>query len=316
MVATYNGDSVASWSDSSFILPDFRGYAKSIVDFLIFSSCFIGMQGIGMVYISYLVQGLEPTLAVLGIMFLVTFSVYNMNRKTDEEEDSVNHPERYRFTSRFLRPLEYSAYAAYALAVLIAVPFGIGAVLVTLVPLIAGTLYSVPLLPAWFGYRRLKEIPVMKNLVVCSSWSVIAVLLPVVAAGAPVTLATVLCLVVLASWGFSASALPDMRDVKGDALSGVRTIPVLIGIEKTRTLLGIMNGVTTLVVLLVVGILATVPALTTGLLLGALAYFQGCIGSFGRVGTTDFICDVVMDGAFVIMGGVVFVLQAVALIQI
>jgi 4-hydroxybenzoate polyprenyltransferase len=165
------------------------------------------------------------------------------------------------------------------------------------------------------GYRRLKEIPVMKNLVVCSSWGAIAVLLPCVAAGAPVTLATVLCLVVFVSWGFNASALPDMRDVKGDALSGVKTIPVLIGIEKTRTLLGRMNGVTTLVVL-AIGIITAFPAVTTGLLLGALAYFQGCIGSFGRVGTTDFICDVLMDGAFVIIGCTFFVLQAVALAQI
>jgi 4-hydroxybenzoate polyprenyltransferase len=315
MVSVYESNPGQFWPQIPISTPDVRKFLKGIVDILIFSSVFMGLQGVGMVYVSYLVQGLVPSAAVLAIMFLAPFSVYNMNRKTDEKEDSVNHPERFQFTSRFMKPLEYAAYSAYALAVLIAVPFGFVAVLVTLVPLIAGILYSVPILPKRLGYRRLKEIPVMKNLVVCSSWSTIAVLLPVVAAGAPVTLATVLCLVVLASWGFHASALPDMRDVKGDALSGVRTIPVLIGIEKTRTLLGIINGVTTLVVL-VVGILTAVPALTMGLLLGALAYFQGCIGSFGRVGSTDFICDVVMDGAFVIIGGVVFVLQAVALLQI
>ena len=60
-------------------------------------------------------------------MLLVPFSVYNMNRKTDEEEDSVNHPGRYKFTKRFEKPLAYGALVAYALAVLIAVPFGVGA---------------------------------------------------------------------------------------------------------------------------------------------------------------------------------------------
>ena len=275
----------------------------------------MGLQGVGMVYISSVVQGIPLSLSVIAIALLVPFSVYNMNRKTDEEEDSVNHPNRFRFTKRFMKPLEYAAYAAYALAVLIALPFGMVAVLLTLVPLLAGILYSVPILPRCVGYRRLKEIPVMKNLVVCSSWGSIAVLLPCVAAGAPVTLATVLCLVVFFSWGFNASALPDMRDVKGDALSGVRTIPVLIGIEKTRALLGFMNGATALVVFAVV-IIAALPAVTTGLLLGALAYFQGCVSSFGRAGKNDLICDVVMDGAFVIMGCTFFVLQAVALAQI
>ncbi len=247
----------------------------------------MGLQGVGMVYFSSVVQGIPLGLPVIAIALLVPFSVYNMNRKTDEEEDSVNHPNRFRFTKRFMKPLEYAAYTAYALAVLIALQFGMVAVLLTLVPMLAGILYSVPILPRCVGYRRLKEIPVMKNLVVCSSWGAIGVLLPCVAAGAPVTLATVLCLVVFVSWGFNASALPDMRDIEGDALSGVRTIPVLIGIEKTRTLLGIMNGVTTLVVF-AIGIITAFPAVTTGLLLGALAYFQGCIGSFGRVGKNRF----------------------------
>ena len=190
MVSTYDANQAYRWSQFPFAAPDLHRFCKTFVDFLIFSSLFMGMQGMGMVYTSCLIQGLEPAPAVLAIMLLVPLSVYNMNRKTDEEEDSVNHPDRYKFTKRFGKPLEYGALVAYALAVLIAVPFGLGAVLVTLVPLIAGILYSVPLLPPSFGYRRLKEIPVMKNLVVGSSWAIILVLLPCVSSGAPVTLQT------------------------------------------------------------------------------------------------------------------------------
>jgi 4-hydroxybenzoate polyprenyltransferase len=315
MVSVYEGNPAFFGQQKLIKLPNVRQNFQSIIELFIFTALFMGLQGVGMVYFSSVVQGIPLGLSVIAIALLVPFSVYNMNRKTDEEEDSVNHPNRFRFTQRFNKPLEYAAYAAYALAVLIALPFGMVAVLLTLVPLLAGVLYSVPILPRCVGYRRLKEIPVMKNLVVCSSWSAIAVLLPLVAAGAPVTLATVLCLVVLASWGFHASALPDMRDVKGDALSGVRTIPVLIGIEKTRTLLGIVNGAAILVVF-AVGVITALPAVTAGLLLGALAYIQGCIGSFGRVGTTDFLCDVLMDASFVIIGGLMFAVQVVALVQI
>ena len=180
----------------------------------------MGMQGMGMVYTSCVIQGLEPTPAVLAIMLLVPFSVYNMNRKTDEEEDSVNHPGRYQFTKRFEKPLEYGALVTYALAVLIAVPYGVAAVLVTLVPLLAGVLYSMPILPKALGYRRLKEIPVMKNLVVASSWSVILVLLPCLASGTPVTIQSYLCFAFFFSYVFIASAMPDMRDREGDALTG------------------------------------------------------------------------------------------------
>lgn len=311
MVSAYDINPANKWPQFRIGVPDVPGYLKMVLDLLIFSSLYVGLQGVGMVYFSSVVQKIQPNIAVFAIMLLVPFSVYNMNRKTDEEEDIVNHPDRFRFTKRFEQQLAHGALVAYVLAAVIAVEYGPLAVAVTLVPLLAGILYSMPILPRCVGYRRLKEIPVMKNLVVCSSWGSIAVLLPLVVAGAPVTLETVLCLVVFASWGFCGSALPDMRDVKGDALSGVKTIPVLIGIEKTRTLLGIMNVAITLVVF-AVGIIAALPVVATGLFLGALAYIQGCIGSFGRVGKTDFICDVLMDGAFVIVGGAIFLLQAIA----
>jgi 4-hydroxybenzoate polyprenyltransferase len=266
------------------------------------------MQGMGMIYTSCLIQGLEPSPAVLAIMLLVPFSVYNMNRKTDEEEDSVNHPDRYRFTKRFEKPLANGALVAYALAVLIAVPYGLMGVLVTLVPLIAGVLYSMPVLPKRLGYRRLKEIPVMKNLVVCISWATILMLLPCVASGTPVTITSLLGFAFFFSYVFIASAMPDMRDREGDALTGVRTIPVLLGIGRTKRVLGLMNGSTALM-LIAVGIGATFPPLITALFVGTHCYTQYCITSFGRIGRPDLICDILLDGGFVIIGGAMVLAQ-------
>ncbi|MEN6342408.1 MAG: UbiA family prenyltransferase [Methanospirillum sp.] len=308
MVTTYDANQTYGWGRFPIGAPNPLGFFKTIVDFLLFSSLFMGMQGVGMVYTSYVIQGLAPTPAVLAIMLLVPLSVYNMNRKTDEEEDSVNHPERFKFTNRFGKFLEYGAYVAYALAVLIALPFGLVAVLVTLVPLLAGVLYSVPLLPRSFGYRRLKEIPVMKNLVVGSSWAIILVFLPCVVAGAPVTIPALLCLVMFFSYVFIASAMPDMRDREGDALAGVVTIPVMIGLERTRKVLDVIN-IATAFVLVGVGIGATLSPLIMALFAGALGYTQCCISSFGRFISPDLICDILLDGGFVIIGGAIVLVQ-------
>ncbi len=309
MVASYDTNQVNRWERGyPFALPDLHGFFRTFVDFLLFSSLFMGMQGVGMVYISYVIQGLAPSPAVLAIMLLVPLAVYNMNRKTDEEEDSVNHPDRFKFTKRFGKPLEYGAYVAYALAVLIAVPFGWETVLVTLVPLLAGILYSVPLLPRSFGYRRLKEIPVMKNLVVGSSWAIILVFLPCSVAGVPVTIQTILCLVLFFSYVFIASAMPDMRDREGDAMAGVVTIPVMIGVDRTKQVLGALN-VSTALVLIAVGIGATLSPLIIALLAGTHCYTQFCISSFGRIISPDLICDVLLDGGFVIIGGAIVFIQ-------
>ncbi|HIH03581.1 MAG TPA: UbiA family prenyltransferase [Methanoregulaceae archaeon] len=310
MVSTIDGNQGHGWGQFPISAPDLREFFRTFFDFLLFSSLFMGMQGIGMVYVSYLIQGITPSPMALAIMLLVPLSVYNMNRKTDEEEDSVNHPARYQFTKRFGKALEYGALIAYALAVLIAVPFGLGAVLVTLVPLVAGILYSVPLLPPRFGYRRLKEIPVMKNLVVGSSWAIIVAFLPCMIAGVPLTLQTLLTLVLFFSYVFIASAMPDMRDREGDAMAGVITIPVLIGLDRTKQVLNALNWSTAIAVI-AVGICATLPPLLMALFAGTLCYTQCCITSFGRLVSPDRICDIFLDGGFVIIGSAVFLLQAI-----
>lgn len=311
MVSTYDVNQGHRWSDSPLTIPDLLGWSRTLIDFLLFSSIFVGLAGMGMIYTSSLIQGLAPNPVALVIMLLVPFSVYNMNRKTDEEEDIINHGSRYAFTKRFEKPLQYGALVAYALAVLIAVPFGVLAVLVTLVPLIAGVLYSMPLLPKSFGYRRLKEIPVMKNLVVGSSWAMILVLLPCILAGVPITLQTGLCLLFFFSYAFIASSIPDMRDREGDAQAGVRTIPVLIGVDRTKKLLGALNW-TTACLVIALGIGAMLPPLVVLLYAGAHCYTQCCITSFGRIGEPGLICDILSDGQFLIIGSAVFLLQAAA----
>ena len=308
MATTCDGNHAGVWLRLPAAGADLGQTIRSIVDLLLFSSLFVGIAGVGMCYTSCLVQGLPPLAPVLAIMLLVPFSVYNMNRKTDEEEDSVNRQDRYTFTKRFERPLVYGALLAYLGAVLIAAPYGLGAVLITLVPLIAGVFYSMPLLPRRLGYRRLKEIPVMKNLVVGASWSLILVLLPCMAAHAPLTADTGISLLFFFTYAFIASSLPDMRDREGDALAGVRTIPVLIGVPRTRQVLGCINGATALLVLLL-GLGMMLPPLITALYLGAQCYTQGCIISFGRLKQQDLICDLLSDGQFLVIGSGLLVLQ-------
>jgi|GEM_PF-3694454 len=87
MVSYVDFNPFSGSGQSSFSLPGFGRAIESIFDFLIFSSLFVGIAGMGMIYTSCLLQGIEPIPAILGIMLLVPFSVYNMNRKTDEEEE-------------------------------------------------------------------------------------------------------------------------------------------------------------------------------------------------------------------------------------
>ncbi len=152
---------------------------RTCAELMLYSSLFLGLAAVGMGFTSCFVQGI-PFAGPIGlVMFLMVFSVYNLNRKTDEAEDALNHECRFRVTKKYEHHLFGAAIVAYLVALAIAAWYGVAAFCVVMVPLVSGLLYSVPVLPGWCEYRRLKEIPVMKNLVVSSSWAFAFSLAPV-----------------------------------------------------------------------------------------------------------------------------------------
>lgn len=253
-----------------------------------------------MAYISCVLQGLPITWEPLSIMFLVTYAVYNIDRKADEEEDSINHSERYMFTSKYAKFLFLSSVLAYLLAFVIAGFYGWKAVIITSIPLVSGLLYSFAWLPKGFRYRRLKEIPSVKNLVIAFAWAFTPGLLPALIYGVPYEIAAFIALCYFFLLVFINTVVFDMRDIEGDSLSGIDTIPVLMGAEKTRMMLigltiifgagmfflGISSLSIPAIVVLVVGILY------------ALAY----VLFSDRIGQTNAICDIMADGQFIILG--------------
>ncbi len=205
-------------------------------EFLLYSSLFLGLAATSMAYTSCFIQGISWTSHIAMVMFLVVFSVYNLNRKTDEAEDALNHEHRFRITKKFERQFFIAALGAYLTALSIAAFHGITAFCVVSIPLISGIFYSVPVLPKWVGYHRLKEIPVMKNLVVSTSWALAFSLVPVYLSDSAPDAASMLVFLFIFCWTFVASVLPDIRDRSGDSATGVATIPVLVGVERSRSI--------------------------------------------------------------------------------
>ncbi|MDD1671340.1 MAG: UbiA family prenyltransferase [Methanomicrobiales archaeon] len=251
-------------------------------------------------YLSFSIQQIPCSAVGLAIPFLATFSVYNLNRKTDGDEDAINCQDRYAFTRRYEHILFGSALAAIAIAMILAGLSGVPVMVLTASPFLFGILYSVRWLPPVSRYRRLKEIPVVKNLVVGLSWSVPASLLPVYLSGAGPTVRTALVCTLFFLWGFIASTAPDIRDRAGDAHAGMKTIPVLIGEHRTLRLLLWINLIAGS--LIIVAGLAFFPLLITGLLAAVILYSQTCLFILGRPSLRDFACDVLIDGQYLLIG--------------
>ncbi len=284
--------------------------ANEFLDTIKFSSLILALTGGAGVYTSCFIQGIPCTPALVIIMVLVSFSVYNLNRKTDETEDEINHKERFSFTKKFEKHLFYAALASYALALGICWLSGPEVLLVGLIPLVSGILYSVPLFPETWRFRRLKEIPLMKNLLVAGAWALTLSLLPVYAFNLQPGLPALLTALFFFNYVFMASVLPDIRDREGDALVGVNTIPVLFGVRNTKALLA---GVTLVVSCGILFWGARNLSATILILLGAgLCYIQFCIVSMDRLLDKNFVCDVLADGGFIILGSITAVISLIS----
>ncbi|MDY7228232.1 UbiA family prenyltransferase [Hyalangium rubrum] len=244
---------------------------------------------------------IEPCLSV----FLVFFSIYTLDRVAAEPEtDAINHPDRERFARRNARVLLGLAVAAYVGAIALAARGGVARVLVMLLPLAAVLVYSFPFVPRpWvrrLGFRRIKEILLAKNLVVAGTFAITLTLAAVPAEGVadPGKLALVCGFLFLRY--FINAVVFDIRDEHGDRLKGIPTLPVVLGPDRTRRLLHVLNGVLGLY-------LGIIPALG----LAPLAFAALGIGTplaswylnqTGQRESLHFLCDVVVDGELYVAG--------------
>ena len=207
----------------------------NIVSLLMVSSLFLSISGVLMLYLSFLLFGVALKPILLCAMFLVVYSVYSLNRLTDQEEDAVNAPERSIFVKGNERFLLAAAAVSYIVALVLGWLESPFAALILLFPIISGIAYSKNIFSA-VGIPRLKDIFLVKSLIVASSWAVCAAFLPVLyLSGNFIKLGFIFPFFFIKM--FINTVLFDVRDVEGDALNGVRTIPVVIGIKRTRQIL-------------------------------------------------------------------------------
>jgi 4-hydroxybenzoate polyprenyltransferase len=276
------------------------GLLTPLLDLLLYSSAYLALAAAAMVFIAARLQGIPPTPAMMLALFLSTYAVYNMNRKTDEVEDAINHADRFAFTKRYEKFFARSSPFAYLLALIIAGMHGWLAAAVTALPLIAGIFYSSPILPAGFRFRRLKEIPVVKNAVIAAAWSITPGCVPPLFSGSPVQPSTWIACGLFCVLAFMNSVLFDMRDILGDAKAQVRTIPVCLGAVRTRRLLTAINIASGLVLFL--SGIAFLPLRRVWILTAGTIYAQSYIHAFDPNGPANALCDLVADGQFIALG--------------
>ena len=206
------------------------------ISFLTISSLFIAINATLVAYISFLLYGVSVDLGLLLAAFFVTFTVYALNKLTDLKEDAINMPGRAGFIEKNKHCLICAVIASFIAALFISFSKSPFAVFIVLFPFCIGVVYSVKI-----SNFRLKDITGVKNIVVALSWAVMEAFLPL-AVSAPTFILTILIFYFIFTKILISATVFDVRDIEGDRLNNVRTIPVVLGREKTKNLLLILNS--------------------------------------------------------------------------
>ncbi len=167
--------------------------------------------------------------AILSVS-LLTFSIYQDNRLTDDVEDATNDPEGLKNALKNEALITYVTFYLVSFAsLLIAFQFGQSAFLATALIIFIGFLYNHKCFPAFLsrrlnGARRLKDLYIIKNLTPPLDWATALVFLPLFFEGQSLSLKAWICWGYVFVCAFFIEVMWDIRDRQGDQLSGIKTI--------------------------------------------------------------------------------------------
>jgi 4-hydroxy-3-methylbut-2-enyl diphosphate reductase len=257
-----------------------------------------------------LLQQLPVSLSALSVAVLYVMSMHILNHLTSRAEDRYNDPNRERFYIQHKWMLTLLALSAGALGLVSAFQLGLMPFWTLLVMSLLGLSYNLRLiptgvLPKW-PYRRIRDLPGSKTILIALAWGVVTAGLPALAAAEGQWLSGVLAVVWAAAIAFNRTAFFDILDMQGDRIVGKETIALLLGHQRLLRLLAIITAVLA-GILLVAGGLGLFSSLAYIVLMGPLLlWFLIKMHERGKI-LSGMRLEFMVESVFVLTGVMAFV---------
>jgi 4-hydroxybenzoate polyprenyltransferase len=210
------------------------------------SNFYVSLGASGLCYAVSRLQGVAPFTAFVLIAFLYVQSMHILNHLTGSQADRYNEPDRARFYQRGRVPLTVIALVSGDTGLIIAYLQGWMPFLILLLMSLLGLSYRLILIPKAFSgfmYRRIKDIPGSKTVLIAMAWGVVTAVLPPISLFGAFSLTNALIFAWAAGLVFVRTAFFDILDMQGDRLVGKETIAILLGERRSMRLLkGILAG--------------------------------------------------------------------------
>jgi len=301
-------DHLRGWSWRKKIWPLRWLYRAAAV--VVKANFFIAFGGACLTAAAMRLLGIPLLWPALLLSFSLILAIYNLNIFADQPAILLNQPSRDRFFHNnrpLLRMLNlFSLVTAFVCAAVL----GTGVFLLTVFTLLSGLAYSSTIFPSSFPGRRLKNLTGLKEFLSSLGWGVVAVLVPAAASGTdrPSTMAILVAFLFVFSIMFVRSTLFAIRDLQGDRLVGRETLPVVLGVDRTKIVLLLLITLNALVLILA-DILGWVPV-SGYYYLAVIAY--GCVYLIlyhKRILYQGLVHEVLVDGQLILAGLIAGIIQ-------
>ncbi|MDI9395899.1 MAG: UbiA family prenyltransferase [Euryarchaeota archaeon] len=212
---------------------DTKSEEKNATVELLKSSVLVAFSGALRIHLAFLLLHIQSSIITCVAGGLIIYTVYTLDRALESEEDSVNRMELNGSNKKIGLVVSLLAFitGAYILA-------KEGMLVIAFVPFVIGYLYSKGIKIGKFALK-LKGGLGIKNIVVGLTWGIC--IAGVAGSGCENLIPVVMVFIFFGVKLFINSTIYDFKDIKGDTLAGIRTLPVGLGVRKTRNLLTAMH---------------------------------------------------------------------------
>lgn len=270
---------------------------------LVFGGHLLALGTASIAAASSLLLGKAPTLVLLLLAYLFSYGAYALNRGLEMQQDLLSNPARTQYLMKRSRYIHFIAGAFFGTGYIIAALLSLWYAAALLPPLVLALLYSrgSPSLRSLIGARRLKDKLLVKNLSISFGWSLIPILVGVYFHEASHVLLLFSPYVFLRL--MVNTLLFDIRDVEADTRFGVRTLPAVMGPERTYRVIRLadLSSALYLAALLALSLMPRQAAPL--LLLSAYSWFYVWLARRGA--DMNLVCDLIADGEYLLWGPVV-----------
>jgi len=207
---------------------------------LLLTNIYVSIGAGSLCYACTKLQEIKDVFPHMLISILYVQSMHILNNLISTKADQYNDPDRASLYNNNKVLLAILAFIAGGAGLMTAYAMGLTPFLILFTMSIMGLSYNLKLVPERFvgsKYRRIRDIPGSKTVLIAVAWGIVTSVLPALSVSNNIRLSTAAVFIWSISLVFVRTAFFDILDIQGNRIVGKETIPILLGEKRSMRLL-------------------------------------------------------------------------------